>query len=131
MTKKEPVLCYVSGPWAYFTTQPLNEQWGDDWNDAPYEHNAGKPYEHWEDSGKKPWEIVVVAWSGSFATPCEDFPNSPYSVEAINKKAIPWLRPDVWGEQHGISIFAGTPLSEFIAKVKEAGGKVYVEVDEP
>ena len=38
------VLCYVYGPWAYFTSRPLSEQWGDDWNDAPYEHNAGEPY---------------------------------------------------------------------------------------
>ena len=37
-------LCYVDGPWAYFTTQDLKRQWGDDWNDAPYERNAGTPY---------------------------------------------------------------------------------------
>jgi hypothetical protein len=39
-----PVLCYVEGFWAFFTTRPLAEQWGDDWDDAPYEHNAGRPY---------------------------------------------------------------------------------------
>ena len=37
-------LCYVSGCFAYFTSKDLTEQWGDDWNDAPYEHNAGEPY---------------------------------------------------------------------------------------
>ena len=37
-------LCYVAGNFAYFTTKPLSEQWGDDWDDAPYEHNAGTPY---------------------------------------------------------------------------------------
>jgi hypothetical protein len=37
-------LCYVSGSFAWFTTQELSKQWGDDWNDAPYEHNAGSPY---------------------------------------------------------------------------------------
>ena len=42
---KDPILCYVDEPWAYFTTQDLDKQWGDDWNDAPYEHNAGTPYE--------------------------------------------------------------------------------------
>lgn len=41
----QPMLCYVKEPWAYFTTQPLDKQWGDDWNDAPYEHNAEEPYE--------------------------------------------------------------------------------------
>lgn len=25
-------LCYVSRPWAYFTTQSLDKQWGDDWD---------------------------------------------------------------------------------------------------
>jgi len=29
---------------AYFTSQPIVDQWGDDWGDAPYEHNAGPPY---------------------------------------------------------------------------------------
>lgn len=38
------VLCYVDGNKAWFTTKPLAEQWGDDWDDAPYEHNAGQPY---------------------------------------------------------------------------------------
>ena len=37
-------LCYVEGNIAYFTTQDLDKQWGDDWDDAPYEHNAGLPY---------------------------------------------------------------------------------------
>jgi hypothetical protein len=40
----EHKLCYVKGNWAYFTSRPLSEQTGDDWNDAPYEHNAGTPY---------------------------------------------------------------------------------------
>ena len=43
-TPCSPVLCYVDGAFAYFTTRPLAEQWGDDWDDAPYEHNAETPY---------------------------------------------------------------------------------------
>lgn len=38
-------LCYVHDNWAYFTTQKIENQWGDDWDDAPYEHNAEEPYE--------------------------------------------------------------------------------------
>ena len=37
-------LCYVSNGVLYFTNKELSEQWGDDWNDHPYEHNAGEPY---------------------------------------------------------------------------------------
>lgn len=49
-------LCYVDkerdgATIAYFTTQPLAEAWGDDWDDAPYEHNAGTPYEWRPDTG--------------------------------------------------------------------------------
>ena len=47
-------LCFVdSEEWAgdpitlYFTElDDVTEQWGDDWNDRPYEHNAGEPYEN-------------------------------------------------------------------------------------
>ena len=38
------MLCYVDKPWAYFTTQKLEDQWGDDWEDIPYQHNAEEPY---------------------------------------------------------------------------------------
>ena len=34
-------LCYIENDNAYFTTNDLMKQWGDDWNDALYEHNAG------------------------------------------------------------------------------------------
>ena len=37
-------LCYCSNNIMYFTSD-MTAQWGDDWDDCPYEHNAGKPYE--------------------------------------------------------------------------------------
>lgn len=128
--KKVPVLCYVDGPWAYFTTQPLENQWGDDWNDAPYEHNAGTPYafhEHDRARGKEPWEIVKVVWEGPFFTPGHDTSNSRYSVEMINAGQIAWLRTDEWVKTP-VAIPAGTPLPLFIEKVRAAGGSVYMEV---
>ncbi|OGN14800.1 MAG: hypothetical protein A3J47_00270 [Candidatus Yanofskybacteria bacterium RIFCSPHIGHO2_02_FULL_43_22] len=81
----EPVLCFVEGNTAYFTTQELSKQWGDDWNDAPYEHNAERPYgpcDHnepkyvadrggicycysclsdWNEDGTPKWKITKVA----------------------------------------------------------------------
>ena len=47
MTKPIPKpfkLCYVRHNILYFTDS-FEKQWGDDWDDAPYEHNAGEPYE--------------------------------------------------------------------------------------
>ena len=60
MTENEPVLCYIDQMGrAYFTTQALSKQWGDDWNDAPYEHNAETPYDDRENPPR--WKITVVA----------------------------------------------------------------------
>ncbi len=151
----EARLCYVTGNCAYFTTQPLEKQWGDDWNDAPYESNAGSPYgphksySHLKrDAAGNPvvgpdgkrilepgsdytdglpnWEIVRIYFEGEFCQPSEGHYNSPYSVESINAKAIPWLRPDPYGPSHGISIWAGTSVREFMELIEQAGGVIYL-----
>ena len=124
---KEPILCYVDEPWAYFTTQKLEDQWGDDFDDAPYEHNAGPPYEYSEHDkaeGKKPWQIIKVAYDGMFDTPTWNS-NSPYSVEMINSKAVAWLVN--WQGEKPISILAGTTLAEFCKLIRKGGGDVYMK----
>lgn len=116
-------LCYVRGPWAWFTTRELSEQWGDDWNDALYEHNAGPPYErigHEEGA----WDIVKVAWDGWLEEPCERHLNSPWSVEQINAGAVAWLHSPSY-EDANVVIPAGTTLPEFRRLVAEARGHVY------
>lgn len=122
-------LCYIEGSWAYFTTQDVAKQWGDDWNDAPYEHNAGPPYEYHEfykKRGDKPWEIIKVAWDGDFKEPCDDCFNSGYSVQMINRGDIAWLRPY---SKNGKPIMAGTALKDFIEKISSQDGTVYFPYD--
>lgn len=122
----EPVLCYVREPWAYFTTQALDKQWGDDWNDAPYEHNAGHPYGPYGDELlNKAWEIVVVAYDGPFETPCEGQLNSRWSVEQINAGAVAWLRSHRYSSAPPVVIPAGTTLDEFRRLIVRGGGRVY------
>lgn len=127
----EPVLCYISGNWAYFTTRELDQQWGDDWNDAPYEHNAGDPYD-WRGGGEPKWQIIRVAFLTNLETPASLAPgaNSAYSVEMINKRIVPWLMPDPFSVHSGNieSIWAGTTLSEFKRRIIEYGGEVYERV---
>jgi hypothetical protein len=143
---KDPILCYIDGPWAYFTTQSLSKQWGDDWDDAPYEHNAGDPYDpsflhycddggsvknprDWNEDGTPKWEIVKVAWDGDLVTPDAWMmvPNTTWSVLNINKKCVPWLQRAGWHKEKEIKIWAGTTLSQFKKLIREAGGSVYVE----
>lgn len=131
--KKEPILCYIENKWAYFTTQNLKEQWGDDWNDAPYEHNAGTPYEygiHDKNKNKEFWEIIKVAFDvDGYIEPCEEHCNSPFSVQDINRGDIAWLRPKYCSNENAKPIYAGTALSEFIKIIKESDGNIYLKIE--
>lgn len=118
---KEFRLCYVSSPWAYFTNQDLGKQWGDDWDDAPYEHNAGEPYgPHGADEHH---EILRVAFDAPMETPgdkaCSG--NSRYSVQDINAGAVAWLH----SSKPSVAIMAGVTIDEFKAAINKAGGSVY------
>lgn len=121
---KDYKLCYIDGPWAFFTTQPLDKQWGDDWNDVPYEHNAGRPYEPRKDGDS--WEISKVAFDcDDLDQPSDQHCNSPYSVQDINAHAVAWLTPNKWAPKGSEPIRAGASVAEFKALVIRAGGEVY------
>ena len=111
------ILCYVRKPWAYFTTEELSKQWGDDWDDCPYEHNAGEPY---EDNGSK---IVKLAFSAELETPKD---KGKYSVKEINSGTVAWLTTPSWHSGEKISISAGTPISKFIESIEKVGGEIYI-----
>lgn len=115
-------LCYVENNFAYFTND-FENQWGDDWDDAPYEHNAGAPYEH-----DTKTEIQVVAYKADLETPAERFGiNSPFSVLDINKKKTPWL---MGGYSQHVEIYAGTSIESFCDSVIASGGEVFFKVEE-
>lgn len=118
-------LCYVCGPWAYFTTQALDKQWGDDWDDAPYEHNAGSPYEWHPRRGGARYSILRVAFDGWFSHPCDGHLNSPYSVQNINLGAAPWLRSDDHPDKE---LSAGATFGEFVDFVLGNRGSIALGV---
>lgn len=119
-------LCYVDGNKAYFTSN-WKEQWGDDWNDRPYEHNAGEPYRHYYEHGVElniPLKECYFEIPMYFELPCDGHLNSPYSVQDINNNAMPWLRIGYGDEK--TYIFAGTTYTEFIKIITKLGGTIYV-----
>ncbi len=129
---KEFKLCYICPrrPWlAWFTTAELRDQWGDDWNDAPYEHNAGSPYE-WDTHAKcEPYELKrVVFHDADLETPAERAcGNSSYSVEDMNSGAVAWLVSSQWSSGPKIAINAGVSVEKFKELIRLAGGDVYVK----
>ena len=132
---KDYKLCFVGNNKAYFTTQDLEKQWGDDWNDVPYEHNAGSPYtwrEGEEESNslklKTPWQILDVYYEADLETPDTGHSNSPYSVEGINKGQKAWLESPSY-IKNPVRVFAGTTLSQFLAIIKDIRGKVYFQLN--
>lgn len=128
----DAVLCYVRGSFAYFTTAPLDLQLGDDWDDAPYEHNAGRPYpDHRENGQTVKHTVEEIAWEGCWLPPCEGVLNSRYSVEGINGGAVPWLRAEPWGEKDAPHIPAGTTLRRFIEIMQQYGGRVWLPLSRP
>lgn len=129
--EKTAVLCYVENSWAFFTTRRLVDQWGDDWDDVPYESNAGRPYEWHSESSDEPWEIIKVAWDGPFNTPDYMHHNSPWSVQSINAGAVAWLNTARWVHKHPVSIPAGVTLEEFQRLINKGGGRVYLAAPTP
>lgn len=131
---KDFKLCFISpyADYAYFTTLDLNEQWGDGWALVPYEHNASRPYEYNPKQAApdvRPYQIIKLGFEGDFAEPNHEHTNSPYSVEALNNKAFPWLRWPTTGlpdEQYRVKIWAGTPVDEFCLTIASCGGQIYV-----
>lgn len=123
MTKKDKEfrLCYVDNNIMYFTDN-FENQWGDDWNDAPYDCNAGTPYE-WNDKEDDDWNNrhghlryigFMPEWNVKIAGQMGVY-NNPYSVEEINKGVVAWLYSDKAGGLHG-----GATMEEAIAWCKKA-----------
>lgn len=112
-------LCYVRPPWAYFTRLPLDQQWGDHWERAPYGPQAGLPY-----SGE-PDQILKVAFEGPMLTPEALEHVHAYSVREINDQRTPWLSRESQLGGPPVYIMAGATLQRFLELVELAGGSVY------
>ena len=121
-------LCYVENNKAWFTND-FKHQWGDDWGDKPYEHNAGEPYLSYYKNGiEYPLKHKVVyfefPWWCDYELPNYGTINSPYSVQDINNYRCPWLilKSNANGTEY---IFAGTTYTKFIKKLKSLGCTIY------
>jgi hypothetical protein len=112
-------LCYVRAPWAFFTRIPVDQQWGERWEAAPYRAYAGHPYRD------HPGQILQVAYDGPLLTPDQGVDGVMCSVLDINLGHAPWLRLDGAEGEPPLHIMAGATLESFVEAVELAGGHVF------
>ena len=71
----------------YLGDDDCEDYWGDDWNDAPYEHNAGTVYERFI----KGFRDVTFPFDTLVLEPCSGTYNSDYSKEDMKKRNCPCI----------------------------------------
>lgn len=112
----------------FFTEIPLSEQWGDDWDDAPYEHNAGEPYDYFCSDGKLVKHTIYVCnvivkshdQKHIIKLPSDYGYNSPFSVDDVNNSAVAWMyRPYVTKKGFRKTIHAGASPREVYDFIKD------------
>ena len=89
----------------------LNEYWGDDWDDRPYEHNAGRVYGNYVD------KVVDVFYHfDTFVTEASDDwhygGNSPYCKEDFKDRKAPCLI--VYEKNEDEKYYHSTPEYSFL-----------------
>lgn len=121
----------------------LEEWYGDDWDDAPYEHNAEEVYERFI----KGVLDVFLPWECCVLFPCDGADNSPYSKEDMVKRRIPcaiivpkeeyeyewevWKFEDYKGNDNVMKIYYGDKLKETWDKIVDLGGFCKAKAYEP
>ena len=117
MKNKDLKLCFVESlGWdiaaLYYSNKDAKDVWGDDWNDRPYEHNAGEPYMNDGDT----FEKIIIDVGSQMQLPEDGYLNSPYSVEDINSGAIAWIR--IIEGKHSYSLAANSTIEDLYRLAK-------------
>jgi len=89
------------------------EQWGDDWDDMPYEHNAGRVYEEYV----KGYYDIAIDFDYEVEEPhlFLDLDNSPYSKKDMIDKNIFAFTVTKVGEKAGTAIHFGDKIKDVLA----------------
>lgn len=93
------------------------KQWGDDWNDAPYEHNAGSVYSEYVDRTID----VVVPFDLYVIEPSDNHSNSEWCKEdMINRKvAAFWIDDADWNGKTLLSVSFGDDADDVAKKIAD------------
>lgn len=122
-------LCYIAGPWAYFTTRSVLDETGPGWGMIPYAHESEPPYVTDAERAAGIADIIKIAFDD-----CGVLyrPNEPagildtVTVYDINRGKAPWLRSFDWANGRA-EIMAGMTFPEVALLIEQAGGQVYLK----
>lgn len=111
----------------YLGADNCNEYWGDDWNDRPYEHNAGTVYSEYVTGTVD----IAMDFDGGFCEPADDWSygyNSPYCKDDFKKGRAPcilvvpsYIAKDYWdireyarivGDKNIMKIYYNQPYND-------------------
>ena len=104
-----------------FYVDKNGKQWGDDWNDAPYEHNAGTVYSEYVQRTVDyavPFDLYVHE-------PSDDGINSQYSKEDfIARKVAPiTIESSEWGGKTLLAIHYGDDVDATLKALRDVVAK--------
>jgi len=74
----------------YLGKNDLEKWWGDDWDDTPYEHNAGEVYDKYVEA----WVDIVFPFNWEVCEPADDWNyngNSPYCKDDFKARQAPCI----------------------------------------
>ena len=71
----------------YLGDNNCNDYWGDDWNDKPYEHNAGRVYDEYIQGIK----VLTFDFDDLVIQPSDGTINSSYSKEDMKNRKVPCI----------------------------------------
>ena len=100
------------------------KQYGDDWDDAPYEHNAGTVYSEFIESTQD----ILIPFDFSILEPASGEYNSKYCKEDFIKRIVPcliisknnelWSFIDAQRDDSALKIYYGDNIDEVLKKFK-------------
>lgn len=119
-------LCFANNGMLYFTEKKLENQWGDGWDDYPYQLSAGLPYE--DDNNQIQCIYVKPGPRCSIFLYPSGEKNKMYSVKDVNGGITPWVMFDFYGiPREIIKLYAGTSLDECIDLLLKYECRVFIE----
>lgn len=106
----------------YLGEKGQNDYCGDDWDDAPYEHNAGKVYSEFI-SGyiDMAWDINTIV-----KEPCTGYCNSPYCKDDFKKRKVPVIVIHKVNAMADEKVYLGDPAEELI----KMGEAITIEIND-